>query len=253
MIKLSFVIITRNEEKNIERCLKSVQPLADEIVVVDSFSTDKTQSICEQYNVKFVQHPFENYSAQKNYANSLTTNDFIFSIDADEVLSEELQKSITAFKQNPTAEVCTLNRLTNYAGTWIKHGGWYPDTKIRLWNKNKGQWQGAIHEHIHFSEKPVVFHLQGDLLHYTYNSFKEHIDISYKYADMMAKEMLEKGKRAGFVNLFLSPVFKFFKIYFLKQGFRDGYFGLMIAATHSYSTLWKYILLRFYSANKPKN
>ena len=166
---ISAVIITKNEERNIRRCLESVKDVVDEIVVVDSLSTDATEEICRGYNVKFVKQQWLGYSDQKNYANGLASNDWILSIDADEQLSEELKTSINEIKKNDISEdkVFSMNRLTNYCGKWIRHCGWYPDKKIRIWNRNVGSWSGEIHETIVFSAKTNEILLEGDLLHYS--------------------------------------------------------------------------------------
>ena len=141
-IKLSAVIITLNEEKNIARCLDSLQGVADEIVVIDSFSTDDTEKICSAYGVRFIQHPFDGYIEQKNYGIQQAVYTHILSLDADEALSDELKQSIGHFKMHWHADGYSLNRLTNYCGHWIYHCGWYPDTKLRLWDKRYGQWAG---------------------------------------------------------------------------------------------------------------
>ena len=137
-VKISAVIITYNEERNIGSCLDSVKAVADEIVVVDSYSTDKTQEICSRMNVKFLQHHFEGHIEQKNYAVSCVQYGHVLSLDADEILSEKLKQSIIAAKQNWRFDGYSFNRSTNYCGNWIRHSGWYPDTKLRLWNRTKG-------------------------------------------------------------------------------------------------------------------
>ncbi|MBT8332765.1 MAG: glycosyltransferase family 2 protein, partial [Deltaproteobacteria bacterium] len=139
-VKISAVIITYNEERNIGRCLDSVREVADEIVVVDSYSTDKTKEICHSMNVKFLQHHFEGHIEQKNYAVSCASCGQVLSLDADEVLSEKLQQSILAAKQSWRFDGYSFNRLTNYWGKWNRHSGWYPDTKLRLWDRSKGRW-----------------------------------------------------------------------------------------------------------------
>lgn len=141
-IKLSAVIITYNEEDNIERCLESLEKTADEILVVDSFSSDRTAEICKSKGVEFIQHSFEGHIEQKNYALSRASNDYVLSLDADEALSDKLIQSIRAAKQNWSTNGYSVNRLTNYCGKWIRHCGWYPDKKIRLWDKRKGTWGG---------------------------------------------------------------------------------------------------------------
>ena len=138
-VQISAVIITFNEEKNIERCLQSLQGIVDEIVVVDSFSKDQTKSICEKYNVKFVEHAFEGHIEQKNYAITQASYPYVLSLDADEALDETLKSSILKVKKNWTHDGYSMNRLTNYCGSWIKHCGWYQDTKLRLWDARKGE------------------------------------------------------------------------------------------------------------------
>ena len=141
-VKLSVVIITKNEDKNIGRCIESVQNIADEIVVIDSFSTDKTEEICKKHQVVFIKHAFEGHIEQKNFALTCAKYKHVLSLDADEALSEELQKSIVQAKADFSKDGYFLNRMTNYCGKWIKHSGWYPDRKLRLFDKTKGQWGG---------------------------------------------------------------------------------------------------------------
>jgi glycosyltransferase involved in cell wall biosynthesis len=143
LIKLSVVIITFNEEKNIERCLRSVADIAEEILVVDSFSVDRTEEICRKYGVKFVNHSFEGHIEQKNWALEQTRFNHVLSLDADEVVSEALKRSIQYIRENWKDDGYSFNRLTNYCGQWINHCGWYPDKKLRLFDKTKGRWGGV--------------------------------------------------------------------------------------------------------------
>ena len=140
MIKLSSVIITFNEERNIGRCIESLAGIADEIVVVDSGSTDDTEAICRSFGVKFIEHTFEGYGEQKNFAVSHCSFEYILSLDADEALSIELKESISALKNKWDKDGYSFNRLTNYCGKWVHYCGWYPDSKLRLFKKNKGKW-----------------------------------------------------------------------------------------------------------------
>ena len=142
MPKLSVVIITFNEEKNIARCIESVKEIADEIVVLDSFSKDKTKEICESHGIKFYEHAFDGHIQQKNRAITYASYPHILSLDADEALDETLKKSIIEIKNNWTHDGYYMNRLTNYCGHWVKHCNWYPDTKMRLWDSRKGCWTG---------------------------------------------------------------------------------------------------------------
>jgi glycosyltransferase involved in cell wall biosynthesis len=245
MIKLSVVIITYNEEKNIARCLNSIQDIADEIIVVDSFSTDKTEEICKTFNVSFFKQKWLGYSNQKNFANRLAKYDFIFSIDADEALSPELKESIIHLKkQDNNNKVFQVKRITNYCGKWIKHCGWYPDVKIRIWNKNIGAWIGELHETIRFN-KPVEIHtLNGDLLHYSYHSISQHIAQINLFTDIGAKEAFKKGKRSNIFIITTKAFWKFIRDYIIKLGFLDGYYGFIICALSAHATFLKYIKLR---------
>jgi glycosyltransferase involved in cell wall biosynthesis len=197
MNKLSVVIITYNEEKDLGRCLQSVNNIADEIIVVDSYSTDNTELIAKSFDkVKFYKHKWEGYSGQKNYANSLASNDLVFSIDADEAVSSQLEKSIEEVKKNAVrGQAFVVKRITNYCGKWIKHSGWYPDKKLRLWFKDEGRWEGKLHEKVVFEKLPEVKVLDGDLYHYSYHSISQHILQIDKFTTIGAAEAYEKGKK----------------------------------------------------------
>jgi glycosyltransferase involved in cell wall biosynthesis len=244
-MKLSIAIITFNEEKNIERCLKSVVPVADEIVVVDSFSTDGTEEICKKYDVRFISEKFRGHIQQKNYAMELTSHDFVLSLDADEELSPELTASILAIKQTGTADAYKFNRLNNYCGTFIRHGGWYPDTKIRLWNKKLGGWGGENpHDRVVMNNDASIQKLQGDLRHYTYRTISEHLLQMNKFSDIAAAEAFRKNKKTNvLIHLILNPFFVFIKTYLLKAGFLDGVAGLQIAISGAYYRYLKYAKL----------
>lgn len=248
MRKLSAVIITFNEARNIKRCIASLQDVADEIVVVDSFSTDATPSICKGLNVQFHQREWKGYSKQKNYGNGLAANDWILSVDADEALSEELQQSILAVKSNENHENFAFNRLTNYCGKWIKHSGWYPDTKLKMFNRTKSDWQGEVHETL-MVEPSSVKKLKGDLMHYSYHSVSDHVKRSDVYSTLGAKELFENGKKASLLKLLFNPWLKFNKMYFIKLGFLDGMAGFTIALITAYGTFLKYIKLYYLSKN----
>jgi len=244
MIKLSVVIITFNEEKNIERCLKSIQNIADEIVVVDSFSTDATKDICLRYDVNFVQHVFDGHIEQKNFAITQASYSHIFSIDADEAIDEILEKEIIAAKNNWQYDGYSMNRLNNYCGYWVKHSGWYPDVKLRLWNSKLGAW-GGINPHDEYFLNPncTQKHLKGDILHYTYNSVEEHYKQAEYFSTISAKAYFEKGEKSNYLKLILNPLAKFTRDYFLKLGILDGYKGFTICRISSYTTYLKYLKL----------
>ena len=245
MIKLSVVIITFNEEKNIERCLKSAQYVADEIIVVDSFSTDKTKEICNSFKTKFIENPFEGHIQQKNFAAKQATYNYVLSLDADEVLSDELKKSILDIKDNFNADGYYFNRLNNYCGQWIKHSGWYPDKKLRLWDRRKGEWGGINpHDKYEMQPKSITKHLKGNLLHYTYYTIDEHINVINKFSSIKAKEMYTIGKSTNLAKVFFKPKIKFLINYILKKGFMDGYYGYVICRNSAFSDYLKYIKLR---------
>ena len=245
-MKLTAVIITHNEERNILRCLNSVQDVANEIVVVDSGSTDNTGNICKEFGVKFVHQDWLGYSEQKNFANSLASNDWILSIDADEELSDELKKSIFKYKNQhiPHDMVFSMNRLTNYCGHWIRHCGWYPDRKIRIWNRKVGKWQGEIHETIEFSQEIKEKVLKGDLLHYSFDSSYEYENQQFKFAKMRGEHYFQKGKKHASFFMVVSPIFSFIQHYFFQLGFLDGLDGLHICFITAKATKLKYKTLK---------
>lgn len=245
MAKLSVVIITFNEEKNIKRCLLSVEGLTDDIVVVDSGSTDLTPAICKSFGVRFYTHKWLGYAETKNYANSLAMHPLILSLDADEALSEELRRSIMDVLSNQKASVYSMNRLTNYCGKWIKHCGWYPDKKIRLFNYEAGSWSGElIHETIKLTNGSPVIHLKGDILHYSYNSIADHITQANKFTELTAQKAFINKQNSTILNIIFNPVFKFIRDYFFKAGFLDGYYGFVICRISAFATFLKYVKLR---------
>jgi glycosyltransferase involved in cell wall biosynthesis len=246
MIKLSIVIMTLNEEKNLARCLSSVKKIADEIVVVDSFSTDKTEEIAKSFNARFVQHSFEDFVKQHQYADSQAQYDWIFTIDADEELSKELESSILRVKQNPTFDTYTMNRLNRYCQQWIRQGSWYPDRKLRLYNRIKGNWQGKkVHEQFVPTEKDKSGFLQGNILHYPYADFSAHILTNNKYSRLKAEGAYEAGKtRPSILKILFAPLFRFLRDYFFRLGFLDGYCGFRIAVIESFTTFMTYAKLR---------
>lgn len=244
-IKLSAVIITFNEEKNIGRCIESVQAVADEVVVVDSYSADRTREICEKYQVRFFTHVFEGHVQQKNFAAKLATFDYILSLDADEALSPALTRSILNVKRRAAADAYSLNRLTNYCGSWIRHCGWYPDKRIRLWKKHIGCWGGENpHDKVIIEDRATVAHLAGDLLHYSYGSVSEHVKQIDKFTNISSLEAFKKNKRASpVIHLVFYPFFTFIKMYFFKLGALDGIAGFLVCVSGAYYKFLKYAKL----------
>ncbi|MFP4846534.1 glycosyltransferase family 2 protein [Winogradskyella sp. PE311] len=246
MPKLSGVIITFNEERNIEKCLQSLAGVVDEIVVVDSFSTDKTKAICEQYNVKFVEQKFLGYIEQKNFALGEATYNHVVSLDGDEALSKKLQASIKLLKTTWTLDGYYANRYNNFCGQWIKHSDWYPNKKLRVFDKRKAQWQGINpHDNVQLHDTASeAGHLKGDILHWTYQSYKEMDEKTDYFSTIAAKAYLDKGKTAPIWKLIWNPSWAFFKAYFLRLGFLDGLNGYRICYQTGKITYLKYYKLR---------
>ena len=251
MISISAVIITLNEERNIERCIRSLQNIADEIIVVDSFSTDKTEELCRMPGVRFVQNKFDGYIEQKNFGLSLATQDYILSLDADEELSDVLRKSILEVKQNPAADGYTMNRLNIYCGRWIKHCGWYPDRKLRLAKKNLSKWGGDNpHDKLMLPTGATVKHLNGDVQHFSFATHAEYIRQQEKFAEISAMSYFKRGKKYSWFELLFSPLVKFLKDYFFNLGFLDGADGWRICTTATRATFLKYKKLRALHSGK---
>lgn len=248
-IKISAVIISFNEEDKIGQCLESLSGVADEIIVVDSNSTDRTVEICESFGAKVILQPFLGYIEQKHFAMSKANYEYVLSLDSDEALSDTLKQSILLIKQDSKHDTYEFNRLTNYCGKWIKHGGWYPDTKLRLWRKELGKWGGTNpHDKVITGENVSCLKLKGDLLHYSIDSIEQHIDQIQKFTTIAAKAMQTKGKQSSLAKIFLNPLFKFIRDYFIRLGFLDGFYGFVVAFNSSYAKYLKY--LKLYELNK---
>lgn len=246
MEKISAVIITFNEERNIARCLKSLQEIADEIIVLDSFSNDRTEEICRSFDkVKFFTNTFEEYGKQKNLAVSKATYSLVLSLDADEAVSEPLASSILKIKEKREFDGYYCKRMTNYCGKWIRHGGWYPDAQLRLWDIRKGKWDdSSIHEKVILPDSCKTAFLQGDLLHYSYYSITQHINQVNKYTDLNSELAFARGKKSNLLQIISRQAWKFSLDFIFKGGFLDGYYGFIIAAISSFATFLKYVKLR---------
>ena len=245
MIKLSVIIITFNEEVNIERCLRSVQNIADEVIVVDSFSSDNTEEICKRYEVTFIQNKFEGHIEQKNWALGKANFDYVLSLDADEAVSEELEKSILEVKSDWKSNTYKMNRLTNYCGDWIKHGSWYPDIKLRLAKRDMVSWGGHNpHDKLISSKKEKATHLKGDILHYSYYSVEEHLAQQERFSTIAAQALYNRGKKAPFYKMFVNPMASLFKDIVVRSGYLDGIAGFKVAQISAMSVYWKYKKLR---------
>ncbi|MGM9820334.1 MAG: glycosyltransferase family 2 protein [Candidatus Onthomorpha sp.] len=250
---LSAVIITCNEQDNIARCLRALQSVADDIVVVDSLSQDDTCKIASSFDkVRVFSQKWLGYAEQKNYANTLAKYDTILSIDADEVLSKELAKSIKQLKEKEDNPLQTyeLARLTNYCGHWIKHCGWYPDKKIRIFNRTTAQWQGEfVHETLSLPENAEVTLLKGDLLHYSYKNTSSHVQQLDKFTTLTAMQARKDGKTTGIAGIICRPIWKFLRDYFFKCGFLDGYAGFQVCKLSATATFLKYAKLKELNEN----
>ncbi len=252
MEKLSVIIITLNEEENLVRCLSSLKGVADEVVVVDSFSTDGTLDVCRRYGARVVQHTFVDYVEQHRFADTQATYDLIFSIDADEALSDELALSILKVKEHRDFDGYLMNRLANYCGKWIYHSGWYPDRKLRLYDRRKGRWEGVkIHESFVLKPGAETGFLKGDLLHYSYFSTSQHRQKVENFTTLMAASYFEQKINAPVWKVWFSPALKFIMGYFVKMGFLDGRAGWQICTISAGATYKKYRKLRkFYQQQK---
>ncbi len=244
-VKISAVIITFNEAHNIGRCLASLQGVADEVLVVDSFSTDKTRQVCEASGARFIEHPFEGHIQQKNYAMSMASHDVVLSLDADETLSDALTESVLRAKANWNGPGYAMNRLTNHCGTWIRHCGWYPDRKIRLWDRRCGNWQGENpHDRVVLSTPESAQHLEGDILHYSFRTYSDHLKQLEKFSTIAALDAFQRRKKVYYlIHIILYPWLRFVQLYFFRFGFLDGAAGFTVCVTDAFYRFSKYTKL----------
>ena len=250
MPKISAVIITYNEELFIGKCLSSLDGIADEIVVVDSFSTDSTEEVCKKYNVRFIKHVFEGFRDQKNYALKLATYKNILSLDADEALSDRLRESIIAIKDKWDYDGYLFNRRSNYCGKWISHSEWYPDKQLRLFYADHGKWgELNLHEKFLMSNGSTIGRLEGDLLHWPFATLQDHIDKMNNYALIGAEEFHKAGRKAGPLTPYIHYFWGFFRSYIFKLGFLDGRDGYLICSIYAKSSFNKYKMLRILNNN----
>lgn len=244
-IKISVTIITYNEEAHISRCLDSVSDVADEILVVDSHSTDRTREIAESHGAKIIINDFKGHIQQKNFAVDQAKYDFILSLDADEALSVDLIQSILMVKNQETTDAYQCNRLNNFCGRWIKHGLWYPDRKIRLFDRKLGRWGGTNpHDKVIMKPGTTIQKLKGDLLHYTVSTVREYIGQVNKFSSIQATELLQRKKRVSFFHLYIKPPYKFILAYFFRLGFLDGWRGFCIASGQAWGIYLRYVKMK---------
>ena len=240
---LTVAMITLNEEKNLERTLKSVQDFADEIVIVDSGSTDKTEEIAKRFGAKFVYQKWLGYGPQKNKAIELSTSDWILNIDADEEISPELANKIKAIKENSRYKVYKINFMSVCFNKKIKHGGWSNTYRIRLFRKNAGSYnENSVHEE--FVTTHEIAKLHKYIYHHSYSDLADYFEKFNKYTTLGAIEYYKKGKKASLISIVLSPIYKFLRMYIVRLGFLDGLEGFLLATTSSLYTMVKYYKLR---------
>jgi glycosyltransferase involved in cell wall biosynthesis len=243
-MSISICIICFNEEKNIRRCLESSK-WADEIIVVDSMSHDKTAEIAEEYTDKVYQRAWSGFVDGKNFALSKATCEWVLSLDADEQIPEELRDEIQKeIQKKPAKEGYSMPRLSFYQGRWIKHSGFYPDRQLRLFKRGRGAWVGKrVHERMEV--KGEVGLLKNDLLHYPYNGIiSGQIQTIDAFSTLLAQDLHDRGKRFRPILLLLRPPFKFIEVYLLRLGFLDGMAGLIIALSSAYALFVRYVKLR---------
>ena len=238
-MKLSATIVTLNEEPNIARAIESLR-CADEIIVVDSGSTDRTCQIAEARGARVVNESWRGYAAQKNFAAACASYDWILSLDADECLGEELEVEILDLKRlGPGHDAYQFPRLAQYLGRWIRHSGWYPDCKIRLYHREHGRWEGDyVHESVRI--RGSIGRLNGHLLHFTCNSLGDHLRSIDRYTTLAARELHDRKAEVSLRHLTIDPFWALIRTYFVDRGFLDGPQGAAIAWMAALYTFLKY-------------
>ena len=232
MHKLTVTVITRNESQHIAAALESVK-WADEIIVVDSESTDDTVAIANRYTPRVIVRAWPGYVAQKNFAAEQASNDWILSLDADERVSPELADEIRRMLAAPAAAGYRIPRVTFHLGRWIRSTDWYPDYQLRLYNRRRARWTGRyVHESVRADG--AVGKLRSELQHYAYRDLAHHVETMDRYTALAARQMFEDGRRANWIDILVVPRLTFFRNYILRGGFRDGMVGLIISAMNAY-------------------
>ena len=240
MDRISAVLITKNEARNVERCLASLASVADEVIVVDDHSTDGTAELCQRLGARVVQQAWLGFGPQKNLGNSLASHDWILSVDADEALDPTLQAAVAAAKAQGLRGAYELSRLNWYYGRFIRHGLEYPDRKIRLFPRAGVAWNASlVHEGLALAAPLEVTRLDGHLLHYTYARVEEHVAKANRYTTLAAEDAFRRGVQPSLWKLLGSPVAVFLKSYLLKRGFLDGIHGLVLAVLHANAAFLK--------------
>ncbi len=244
-LPISLIVITLNEEKNIERCLRSA-PFVSDILVLDSGSQDRTLEIAKRLGARTLQEPWRGYARQKIRATALARNDWVLSLDADEALSEAAKGEILKLFQKPeellNIDAFSFPRKANYLGQWMLHGGMYPDRQVRLYHRARAQWtETSVHEKV---EAKLVQSLQGDILHWPFPTLSSQIETIDRYSGLRAADLAKRGNKYSPIKMMLKTIFKFFEAFFLKQGYRDGQAGLIAAMVSAFSTFLRWAKLR---------
>jgi glycosyltransferase involved in cell wall biosynthesis len=243
MSKLSVIIITYNEEENIKHCLESVK-WSDEIVIVDSFSSDKTVEIAREFTPKVFQNKWTNFSEQKNLALEKASNEWVLSVDADERATAKLKEEILTILNSefPSFNGYYIPRRNHYLGRWIRHCGWYPNYKLRLFRRVKGRFnERTVHESVVVEGRKG--HLKSHLNHYSYKNLSDHLGRIDKFSSLAAEEMFTQGKRARVFDLLFRPLTRFIKMYLINRGYLDGIYGLIVSLMGSFYVFMKYLKL----------
>ncbi len=237
-MEISAVLITLNEEQNLPRVLEKLR-WCEEVVIVDSGSTDGTLDIAHRFGARVVHRDFDGFASQKNFADQQPAHDWILSLDADEVPSDDLNESLRQIKSHGAdCDAYRFPRKAYYLGKWIHHSGWYPDKKVRLYDRRKAHWEGVVHESVQVDGK--IGELDGDLLHYTCPSLSDHIRTTDRYTTLAARKFRDEGRSPHISHFLLSPPWAFVRSYFLKLGFLDGVHGLIIASMAAFYVFAKY-------------
>ena len=243
MEKISVTIITFNEELNIERCLKSLQ-WADEVIVLDAHSSDRTPEICKKYSAKVFQEDWHGYGPQKNLCASKASNRWVLNVDADEVVSRECSEAIRRELENgPQHSVYRFPRKNFFGHRWVRFGGWYPDEISRLYDKSKVSFtESQVHEKLEPDDQSGF--ISEPLLHYSYDGYEDYINRQNRYSSLYAKERGNSGWQANWTHLLLRPPMVFLKNFFVRQGFREGFLGMFLALSAAFYTYLKYAKTR---------
>ncbi|MCF8237592.1 MAG: glycosyltransferase family 2 protein [Saprospiraceae bacterium] len=253
MPALSLVIITLNAEQYLADCLASAQDIVQEILIVDSGSTDQTVAIAESFGARIIQQPFLGFRDQKQFAVDQARQDHILVLDADEVLSPKLATSIQHACTNWTADAWVLNRLNHFAGQPIRHGAWYPDRIVRLFDRRTCSYGPAIiHESISIGPTVQVGTLTGDLIHYAYQNRDELFQKQKRYSQLAAKELMRKGKSGSWLRVWVKPAYRFLREYIGALGFLDGRVGWIIACSSASYVYWREVALRQHGHQSPE-